>query len=149
MDFEYRGLDELGRRLNGLRVELTGPAQERMVRAGGKIFRKGMIERAPVLKPGTEGKTSLPPGALKQGIGMTVRRAGTTEATARIGPRGKDLKLKAWDVEYGHRLVVHGAAGEDVEAHPFIRPTFEACKEDAEAAMIAEVEAMVKESENG
>lgn len=148
MGFEYRGFDKLERRLSELKLQLSGRAQERMVRAGGKIVKQRMVERAPTLKPGTGGKTSLPPGAMKQGIGMTVRKAGTSEVTASIGPRGKDLKLKAWDVEYGHRLVVHGASGEDVPAYPFIRPTFEDCKDEVEAAMTAEVDTMVKESEN-
>ncbi len=147
MDYENSGFDKLSAHLQAIRRELTGPAQERMVRAGAKVFKRGMVERTPILKPGTEGKTSLPPMAMKQGIGITVRKKrGGAEAS--IGPRGKDLKFKAFDVEYGHREIVHGHQVGDVVAHPFIRPTYEADLQEAEAAMIASVDEMVKEMQD-
>jgi len=147
MNFETKGFDELAAHLADLKVALSGPAQERMVRAGAAVFKRGMVERAPILKPGTGGKTSLPPMAMKRGIGITVRKK-SAGAEASIGPRGKDLKFKAFDVEYGHRQIVHGKQGEDVAAHPFIRPTYEADQQEAEAAMVASVDEMVKEMQD-
>lgn len=147
MGFEIVGLDKLQRRLDAMKVQLTGPAEERMVRAGAKVYERKLRERAPEIKPGTAGKTSLPPQALKNGIGTRVKRKGSG-AEARIGPRGRDLRLIAYDVEYGHRGIHHGVQGEDVPPHPFVRPTFEEGHSEVEEAMVAEVAAMMKETEN-
>lgn len=149
MGFEFVGLDKLQRRLDAMKVQLTGPAEERMVRAGAKVYERKLQERAPEIQPGTAGKTSLPPQAIKNSIGVRVKRS-AAGAEARIGPRGKGLRLIAWDVEHGHTSVVHGKQrDQDVPAHPFIRPAFEEGRSEVQEAMIAEVNAMVKETANG
>jgi HK97 gp10 family phage protein len=141
--FEVVGLDQLDARMTELGRQISGPGMERMVRAGAKVFEKEMVDRAPLLKPGTGGETSLPPHALKSGIGITVRKKGEVQAT--VSPRGKALKLVAYDLEYGHREINHGVVGDDVPPHPFVRPAFEAGLAPAEEAMIASLNEMVAE----
>lgn len=147
MGFELAGLDKLQRRLDRLGAELSGPAEERMVRAGAKVYKRKLQERAPVLTPEEAGKTSLEPQAIRKSIGTRVRRT-KNGAEARIGPRGNGVRLIAYDVEYGHQSVVHDKAVGQVPPHPFIRPTFEEGRSEVQEAMIAEVDAMIRESGN-
>lgn len=147
-DFEFSGFDELATSMEGLSEEISGQGMERMVRAGAAVFKRAMVERAPVLDKKTTGSDSLDPGAMRDGIRVYVPK-GETPVEAHIGPR-KALQRVAVDVEYGHRSVHggrltllgngktsgKGVAGEDVPAHPFIRPAYEAAFSAAEDAMI-------------
>jgi len=152
-DFEWesKGFDELAAKLNAAAQEVKGPRARRMVRAGAEVFKKEMVERAPVLDKKTTGSNALEPGALKKDI--KVRNVkNQVLPTVRVGPGGKTAYVANF-VEYGHRDV-HGGylkllgngksqgpgkAGDmDVPAHPFVRPTFEAAQGAAEAAMEAD-----------
>lgn len=147
MDFETRGFDALQAKLAALKVTLSKGGMERVVRAGAAVFKREMVSRAPEIKPDTAGPTSLDPGALRNGIGVTVSKR-SEPVEARVGPRGKALKLIAYDVEYGHRSVSKsGTVGRDVPPHPFIRPAYESGMGPAETAMAAEVDLMVREAD--
>ncbi|GEM_PF-3858269 len=150
-DFEWesRGFDELAAKLEAIGQQATGPRARRMVRAGAEVFKKEMVDRAPLLTKKTTGSDSLDPGELKRSIRVLLPKS-VEPVEARIGPRGSELIRVATDVEYGHREVHggsltllgngktkgSGAAGEDVPAHPFVRPAFEAAEAEAEQAMM-------------
>ncbi len=130
---------------------LTDKQMERIVvkalRAGGKIIQEAVAAAAPENDewPQTENTTMLPQGALKRDISMRVIHAGI-KSTALIQPGELTRRVARW-VEYGHRMVRggfsrvrkdgsvsgKGVVGGVVEAHPFIRPAYEAVKREAEA----------------
>jgi HK97 gp10 family phage protein len=143
---EYSGFDTLQKRLQALKAELSTNGMKRVVRAGAKVFKGEMVRRAPVLAAKTPGSNALEPGALKAGI-RTALLANETPVTALVGPNKKVAHVARF-VEYGHREVRSGIAHGDVPAHPFIRPAYESARSEAESAMVAEVNAMVRESEN-
>ncbi len=144
---QLTGMQALVATLEKLRVEIPGKATRKAVGAGANIVKAEMIARAPVLDEKTAGSTSLEPEALKQGVRVYMKRdADPVEAL--IGPN-KETARVARDVEYGHREV-HGGSldilgggrtrgtgiqGEDVPAHPWLRPAFEASIGPAEEAM--------------
>lgn len=147
MGIEYSGFDKLDRRLTALKAELSKNGMKRMVRAGARVFKKEMIDRAPVLDHKTASSTALEPGALKAGIRVAIP-AKENPVTAHVGPNRKVAHVARW-VEYGHREV-HGetVGAADVPAHPFIRPAYESARSEAEAAMVEQVNQMVRESEH-
>jgi HK97 gp10 family phage protein len=140
------GLRELDAKLS----EMKDAQVKRVIRqgldAGGDVMRAAIAEAAPV-RPDLPSEDALPPGALKQDI--EVRRGRFEGLLAVfIGP-GKFTRRQAGWVEYGHRLVRGGTSqlvktffgklkykgpGQEVDvvkAHPFIRPTYEAVREEA------------------
>lgn len=143
---------ELTQALERIRLRLETEGQRKALHNGGKVIADAMIERAPVLAARTAHSTALVPGALKADIGVRLRTEGG-EHYAYIGPGKLTRHVARW-VELGHRSV-HGGyshiapggkfrgpgvAGDDVPAHPFIRPAYEA----SEAAALAEVAATLK-----
>ncbi len=149
IEWEERGWDKLAAKLTAAAQDVKGPRTRRMVRAGAEIFKQEMVRRAPLLAAKNSGSDSLNPGELKAGI--RVRMAKNTDlAEARIGPGTSRLIGPATEVEYGHREVHGGSlkmlgggrtrgsgtAGEDVPAHPFVRPAYESARDDAERAMM-------------
>lgn len=160
MGLEISGLDKLQRRLGKLKVELSGPAEKRMVRAGAKVFKAEVEREAPVLDRKTAQSTSLKPGALKRGVRIRTPRNAEVP-TAEVGFSKETKRVAGW-VERGHRLVKGGyskvtAKGSrgpgaeigEVQAHPFVRPAFERARSAAEEAMVAEVQQMIRETERG
>jgi len=154
LDFDFQGFDKLAATMEAAARNARRPAMERMVRAGAAVFKKEMVERAPVLEKKNTGSDSLEPRALKEGIRVLVPK-GVEPVEAHIGPRGSRLIRTATEVEFGHRMVHGGSlrllgngktkgdgvAGEDVPAHPFVRPTYEVAQSEAETAMIAAFDA--------
>jgi hypothetical protein len=149
-DYEIRGFDDLAKKFE-LGAALIEPRARRMVRAGAEVFKKAMVEKAPLLKKKNTGSDSLEPGAIKKGIRVLIPK-NVEPVEAHIGPRGSELVRVSTEVEYGHRQIHGGSltllgngktrgtgvAGEDVQAYPFVRPTFEGSQEAAEAAMVAD-----------
>jgi HK97 gp10 family phage protein len=160
---QVTGLRELDTKLG----ELGDKQAKRIVNAAlkdaGEIFAAAVRARAPIRAGGTSG-TALPPGALKNDIGYHI---GGTEDGGRALPAvivrpGRYTTRAANWVEYGHRQVHGGyskllASGKRrgpgreigaVSAYPFVRPAYEAAREQAAQAccdsLAAGVEAAAK-----
>ena len=136
------GLKELDAKL----AELGTTAAKRVIREalkqGGYVFQLAVEERAPE-RPALPSGTALPPGALKLDIVVEMGTDDEGLPAAIIRP-GKYTAYVARFVEYGHRLVKGGyrsmkrgkmrGSGHDigeVPAYPFIRPGYEAAREEA------------------
>jgi len=161
--FDFVGFEKLGSKMDALATELVEETQVKMLRAGAKVFKAEMEERAPVLDHKTAQSTSLAPGELKKNIGTYLHR-NEVPLEIGIGPNGKVDHVAYW-LEYGHRMV-HGGwsqlarsgagkgtmftgpgtTGDDVPAHPFIRPAFEAGEAPAEMAMIVVFDETMKKA---
>jgi HK97 gp10 family phage protein len=152
---QVTGLKELDQKLG----ELGDKAAKRIIRdalkAAGTVFELAVRARAPVRSGGSSG-TALPPGALKNDIDSVI---GTTDdggppLPAVIVRPGKYTRRAAEWVEYGHRQVRGGylkvspsgkqrgpgrEIGGPVPAHPFVRPAYEAAREEAAAVCCNEL----------
>jgi HK97 gp10 family phage protein len=149
MELELTGVQELVAKLEKARVQMTGPEMKKALRAGGRVIKAAMVERAPVLDAKTANSTSLEPGALREGI-RVYAPPNDDPADVLIGPAARVAHVARWG-EYGHRQVSGGylkllgngstrgtgEAGEDVPAHPFLRPAFEASVAEAGEAIAA------------
>lgn len=145
--------------LAALRKRMAVNGQRRAVRAGAQVIAEAMISRAPVLDEKTAGSNSLDPGDLKAGVSARTRQI-DGQIVGLAGPKGKQGRIGkvAYNVEYGHRMVVGGKSrlnsvgqftGEgkavgDVPAHPFLRPAFEASAGEAIDAMAVELREELK-----
>lgn len=92
------------------------------------------------MKDGTGGM--LPPGALKNDIVIRFLKDAAGAISAKVGPAKLTAHVARW-VEYGHRIVRggrnrikangkqygNGVANGEVPAHPFIRPAYEATRQ--------------------
>lgn len=156
MELQLKGMDALARKLQTLQREVAGPGMERALRAGGRVIRTAMQERAPVLDKRTPGSSALPPGSLRAGIRVYSPKD-VKPVEVLVGPNAKTAHVARF-VEYGHRQV-HGGqlkvlpngktlgkgkAGRDVPAHPFLRPAFEASLGAAETAMVASLKETIQ-----
>jgi Bacteriophage HK97-gp10, putative tail-component len=146
---------------NRMMTDLAGPAVERIarraVRAGGRVVQAAITEAAPE-RPALPSGTALPPGALKNDIEVHVAREKDGSVSAYIEPGKLTMHVARW-VEYGHRQVAGGYSRktaeaveggnaifsgpgqhvQDVPAHPFIRPAFEASELAAQDAIAMEI----------
>lgn len=132
------------------------------VATGASVIRKESVLRAPMY-PGTVGKDHPQPGTLKKSIYQTrlVDKCNDTTEVWKVdvrkgkvftkkGRRMPDAYYAAW-VEYGHYTRTPGGVGTRaqrrlkarsagdvrwVPAQPFMRPAFEAKKQDAFQAMV-------------
>lgn len=160
INIEVTGLTELQSKLD----ELTTKAAERCIRkalkAGAAIEQAAIEERAPV-KDTTGGM--LPDGALKSDIVVKMRRDEQGTIIAVVGPDKLTAHVANW-VEYGHRLVRGGRskliksgknAGKtvgpgkavgNVPAHPFIRPAYEATRQEVADAICSTLATEIEKS---
>lgn len=134
------GLSELQAKLDQLSTKQADTAIRNALKAGAEIERAAISERAPI-KDTTGG--ILPDGALKNDIVVKIKRSQQGGLYAVVGPDSY-TEFVAKMVEYGHRLVRGGrsrllANGKTkgpgtqvgtVDAHPFIRPAFEATQQE-------------------
>jgi HK97 gp10 family phage protein len=118
------------------------------VREAATVIRDAERALAPMLDEHTAKSTALDPGALKAGLGFSIKKPRDGVIVARIGPKRGTGKV-AHLVEYGHRLVKGGKSkvvgnrvigpgreiGE-VRAHPFLRPALDANRSKALAAFV-------------
>jgi HK97 gp10 family phage protein len=145
LTIEIQGLAELQAKLNDLGTKAADAAMRKALKAGAAIEQAAISERAPI-KVGTGG--ILPDGALKNDIVIKIKRDDRGGMTAVVGPDKYTAHVARW-VEYGHRLVRGGyskkfADGttrgpgkevDQVEEHPFIRPAWEASREEVTTAI--------------
>jgi HK97 gp10 family phage protein len=151
MRLTTRGLDEMQGELKLFQAAVQGDASRKAVRAGAEVIRDAMEERTPVLDKKTAESTALDPGSLKGDMGVKFDRVDKLGfLRAWIGP--KKYGHVAYWVEFGHFLVKGGylsmkrgklrgqghRVGE-VNAHPFLRPGYEASESSAFSAYVAEL----------
>lgn len=143
---QMTGLRELDEKLGELGDKEAKRIINSALKASGLVFEAAVRSRAPV-RPGGPSGTALPPGALKNDIGSYI---GATDDGGRplpaviVRPGQFTRRVANW-LEYGHRQVRGGysrllATGKRrgpgreigaVPAHPFIRPAYEAVREEA------------------
>jgi HK97 gp10 family phage protein len=157
ISIDIEGLSDLQAKLDDLGTKAAERAIRAALKAGAAIEQAAIIERAPI-KDGTGGM--LPEGALKSDIVIKMSRDDQGTILAIVGP-AKLTKFVARLVEYGHRNVRGGVSrllrnGKskgpgshigDVPAHPFIRPAYEATRQEvANAICTTLAEAVTKEA---
>ncbi len=144
ISISIEGLSDLQAKLDDLGTKAAERAIRAALRAGAAVEQAAIVERAPI-KDGTGGM--LPEGALKSDIVVKMSRDEQGGIIAIVGP-DKLTKWVARLVEYGHRSVRGGisrivkgkAKGPgsvigDVPAHPFIRPAYEASRQEVANAI--------------
>lgn len=150
LDIRVDGIADVKKALADLDVKVRVKAMKKALEAAGIPMKAAVIERVPT-KEEVGGK--LPVGAMKNDVRLRVTQDdGQLMAVIEFG--GLTFYVARW-VEYGHRLVKGGYSSVkrgklrgsghqigDVEAHPFIRPAFEATKK---ASFDAFVEQLRKE----
>lgn len=158
MKLKLAGVADTQKMLQLLEERVARKGVRKALRVGAEVMKDAIVEVTPVLDKKTARSTSLEPGALKEDIAVRMATV-DGQPVAYVGP-GKDTARVARWVEYGHRMVSGGyskvvgkgrvrgpgkARTEDVPAHPFIRPAYEATKDAATKAIAAEVANQVKE----
>lgn len=133
--------------LEAIRQKVAGEAARRAARAGARVVGAAMMERSPVTVERTTNSDALEPGELRSNIKVRTRsQIVDGVATAMAGPKLGRIGRAAYNVEFGHRMVT-GSKSElgpdgvfrgggtvheqDVPAHPFLRPAFEASAAEA------------------
>lgn len=109
--FRVEGLTALDRQLHSLPVSVAGRALTASVRAGARIVKEAVRDKAPVHT-----------GALRDNLYLANERTGSdAEKTVLVGIRNR--KTYYWRfVEFGTRKMA---------ARPFLRPAFDGCEHEA------------------
>jgi HK97 gp10 family phage protein len=146
ININIEGLSELDAKLADLGTKVAERCIRAALKAGAQIEQAAITERAPV-KVGDGG--ILPDGALKSDIVIKMKRDENGQIVAVVGPDSYTSHVANW-VEYGHRMVTGGrntldkATGktkgpgkhiDEVPEHPFIRPAYEATREEVANAI--------------
>lgn len=144
---QITGLRELNQKLSQLKDKQGQKIIRDGLKAGGKVFQSAIAARAPE-RPDLPAGDAMPPGALKQDVEVHIGRDDDGLPAAIVSPGRFTWRAAMW-VEYGHRLVRGGYsrlirtgrnAGKyrgrgsetgTVPEHPFIRPAYEAVREEA------------------
>jgi len=140
MGVEVRGIEEVEKYFNDLDVKVQQKVLTEAVRAEARIFQAAIQEAAPVkIEPGG----ILPDGALQADVIYRIGTDSSGRPAAVVGFGKLTRRVAGW-VEYGHRLIRRHSKGlirlkvkgggsglqvGTVQAHPFIRPAFEASVE--------------------
>ena len=165
------GLKELDQKLSELKTTQATKIIRDGLKAGGGVFQAAIQERAPE-RPDVPAGDALPPGALAQDIEIHMGKDGNGLAAAIVTP-GKYTAHVANMVEYGHRIVRNGYSHQvvrggklvgyrgpgrqlrdesgtlmQVPEHPFIRPAYEAVREEAVTAMVKSIAQGVEKAAN-
>lgn len=120
MSFRVDGLLQLDRQLHSLPTHVAGKALAASVRAGARVVRGAVRDKAPV-----------DTGALRANLYVANKRTGNdAEKTVLVGVRNR--KTFYWRlVEFGTRKMA---------ARPFLRPAFDGCEHEAVSAMTDKLE---------
>lgn len=147
MDLKVTGIPETKEKLNLLQQAVRDEFTRRALKAGAQIIADEMKALAPVLDEKTAESTALPPGALKEGVEVRIRKDGDGYLTALIGPK-KGTRRTAHSVEFGHlERRGKGASGKivaHVPAYPFLRPAFDSKWREAVAVFAATLRGLMK-----
>jgi HK97 gp10 family phage protein len=144
---QITGLRELDQKLSQLKNNQGQNIIRDGLKAGGKVFQSAIAARAPE-RPDLPAGDAIPPGALKQDVEVHIGRDPDGLPAAIVTPGKFTWRVAMW-VEYGHRLVRGGysrlirtgrnagkyrgpgSQTDTVPEHPFIRPAYEAVREEA------------------
>lgn len=118
LKFEFSGGKELSEALQELPRRLENRVLRKALRQGGNILLRKARQLAPV-------KT----GALRKGIKLKIDLRGTPAAIINVRIPSKSGKQKTSSGPYYSSFVELGTS--KMAAHPFLRPAFDAVKEDA------------------
>lgn len=146
MGVEITGLDELIASFEESNHEIQ-PIMKKAVRAGARVIRKAIAERAPVRAEGPSGD-ALPPGAIKSDIVIRKIKDAVADTAVSVGPAHRTAFVVRW-LEFGHNLVKggRGKSGHKigfVPARPLIRPAFEESQQAASQAIEASIMRQIK-----
>lgn len=147
LEITTQGFTEMESTLDDLGTSLGEKICRKALRAGGNLMKAAIAANAPV-RPDLPSKTALPVGALQSDVIVTVTKDSEHSFSAWIEPGKETIRVARW-VEWGHRLVRggrymnwgkrgKGTQVDEVRAHPYIRPAFDA-NEDLAAGAMAEV----------
>jgi HK97 gp10 family phage protein len=154
-----KGADEMQRRFTALRNTVKGAGANRAVQAGAKVILLAMQENAVDGPEKTALSTALPPGTARTDLKVRMRADEFGNPAALIGPSAKTGYVWRF-VEYGHRIIKGGQnkllgngktrgngkyTGEDVPAHPRLRPAFEGSAQPAREAFLAQMKQEIGE----
>lgn len=134
---EVHGSQELRRKLQAIGAELATRITEKALEAGVEVMGDALVARTPVRR-----------GELREHAcaSIIVAPSGLT-GLAKIGFGKQDYKAR-W-VEFGHEQVKGKGESREVighvEAHPFMRPTYDATKDEAKEAMLNVFRSELKE----
>jgi HK97 gp10 family phage protein len=157
IDIKIEGLDALKATFQALATKGADRCVLKALQAGAVIEQAAITERAPV-KDTTGGM--LPDGALKSDIVITTHRNKSRDTPYVTVAPGKYTSHVALWVEYGHRLIRGGysrllksgktrgpgAQIGTVPAHPFIRPAYEASRQEVAAAIASTLVTEIQKS---
>ncbi len=120
MSFRVDGLIQLDRQLHSLPAHVAGNALAASVRAGARVVRDAVRDKAPVNT-----------GALRANVYVANERTGDdAEKAVLVGVRNR--KTYYWRfIEFGTRKMA---------ARPFLRPAFDGCEHEAVSAMTDKLE---------
>lgn len=152
ISFDISGIPEVKAMLDNLSTKEADRIMRTALKAGADIVKEAIEVHAPE-RPDLPSGTALPIGALKADIKSKVKKVSDDVYVATIEPDEATFHVALF-VEEGHRLVRGGyskeviKAGENtgkyrgpgqevgqVEARPFVRPAWEACREEATTAI--------------
>jgi HK97 gp10 family phage protein len=159
ISIEVEGLSELQAKLTDLSTKQAETCIRKALRAGAAIEQAAITERAPI-KDTTGGL--LPDGALKNDIVVKLKKASSGALYAVVGPDKYTAHVARW-VEYGHRLIRGGYSAKlksgrtrgpgkevgTVPEHPFIRPAFEATRQEVTDAICTTLAAEIEKAGKG
>lgn len=154
------GLQELREKLDAMADRATVRAiAEKALRAGGEVARAAIEERTPVrTTPVTARSNALPVGKLRASVRVWMDPRYPDGNGVLIGFRAAVAHVARF-VEYGHRLVVGGYSKldkrtglyrgpghriADVPAYPFIRPAYEASRQEMVEVTVAKLRAEIE-----
>jgi HK97 gp10 family phage protein len=159
ISIDIEGLSDLQAKLDDLSTKATERAIRAALKAGAAIEQAAITERAPV-KVDTGG--TLPEGALKSDIVVKMTRDDQGTILAVVGPGKLTTHVARW-VEYGHRQVRGGYSRKladgstrgpgsqtgEVPEHPFIRPAYEATRQEVADAICTTLATEIEKASAG
>lgn len=135
---QIEGLQALDAKLKAMGQVEAKKNIRKALQAGAVVMQTAIRERTPV-RPDLPSSTALPVGAMVNDIQIASIVVDDNLAVM-IGP-GKHTVHQAVFVEYGHEQ-----KGGQVPAHPFVRPSYEASRESATAALCSTLATEVEKS---
>lgn len=145
VEVTVEGLDALGRELDRMPFKFAQNIQRAALQAAGEVFAVEMVARAPVAPQASHPESE--PGELRDSIDVAVRLGKNLDvSTAKVGPLYN--KSKYSDKNRTHSPGIYGKFVEygtsKMGPQPFMRPAFQAGKENAVQAYAKVVDALIK-----
>ena len=145
------GIEDACKMLDGVGPIVATRGYLNGLAAAGDVMMSAVRQRVPVELGAIKNAAHGGKGALANNLGKWIEvdargRGGVVDVG--FGALGH---IALW-VEYGHRLLGHKPKKKvigDVPAHPFMRPAFDACNQQAVDAFVDGVKGVMKEAVSG